>query len=270
MSRIHIVFGDSAMGGLRQALNILNPENRGRILSAGDLFSAGPLGGPDEEEGLRRRREWWLRLCRDIGADRGTEDYFLSQPGLLAASLAEVRREDEVCIWYGSNASDQTGLRYIINRLEGESPDVFLLNVSDFQVPDSSGRLYRPRSAGECSPERLAELAGSFSVLSDHEARELREEWKSLSRREDVLRNWKDGELREADETYFDEMLSGAAGEDFLMAARIVGTVMGRSDQLVSDLYLEWRLRKLIDTGRLEARGDMSALRFYEVRRKGC
>ena len=68
----------------------------------------------------------------------------------------------------------------------------------------------------------------------------------------------------------YDDMMLSCLTVDWCRTARIIGDAMARSlgdpRRQVGDLVLFGRLRKLIDTGKLDARGDLATLRGSEVR----
>ncbi len=47
-----------------------------------------------------------------------------------------------------------------------------------------------------------------------------------------------------------------------------MGMAMERLSQLVGDTYLDYRVRKLIDNGKLEYSGQIMMLRDFEIRLK--
>ena len=68
----------------------------------------------------------------------------------------------------------------------------------------------------------------------------------------------------------YDNMLLSCVTADWCSAARILVAAMTRSlndsARRAGDLVLFGRLRKLIDAGKLDARGDLATLRGSEVR----
>jgi len=68
----------------------------------------------------------------------------------------------------------------------------------------------------------------------------------------------------------YDNMLLSCVTADWCSAARILAAAMTRSlndsGRRAGDLVLFGRLRKLIDAGKLDARGDLATLRGSEVR----
>ena len=65
-----------------------------------------------------------------------------------------------------------------------------------------------------------------------------------------------------------DEALFANAGSSFRKVAYIVGAVMSLPDapEGVQDIYYAERVKRLVEAGRLEARGNPLKMRFSEVR----
>lgn len=67
-----------------------------------------------------------------------------------------------------------------------------------------------------------------------------------------------------------DKALMDATSKDWRKMARLVGDAMLELDSVLpelSDSYYAYRLRSFIEAGALEARGDVSIMRFCEIRR---
>jgi hypothetical protein len=75
-------------------------------------------------------------------------------------------------------------------------------------------------------------------------------------------------ELVSAPISYFDEQLLSYATDRWKKAARLVGEVMMHELDImqVSDFVLAPRLRALVELGKLESQGDLTMIRFSEVR----
>nr|WP_261378379.1 DUF3658 domain-containing protein [Paenibacillus agilis] len=67
---------------------------------------------------------------------------------------------------------------------------------------------------------------------------------------------------------YYDVFLLEHVTDDYQLAARVVGAVMGDSNLVVGDMYLAFGVRQLIDEGKLDYRGELGSLRDYEIRLK--
>lgn len=65
---------------------------------------------------------------------------------------------------------------------------------------------------------------------------------------------------------YYDNDILEHTPDEFMRAARVVGTVMGMSDQVVGDTFIDYRLRKLIEAGKIEYRGKLRYMREFDIR----
>lgn len=88
-----------------------------------------------------------------------------------------------------------------------------------------------------------------------------------------MLRIWKDGSFQVIEENYFDSMIIDAVrrlqrepeAADFILAARVIGEILFRSEHLVSHSYLEYRIRYLVYNGTFKIRGIPKSMRHYRV-----
>lgn len=53
-----------------------------------------------------------------------------------------------------------------------------------------------------------------------------------------------------------------------MKAPRLIGEVIGHMEQYTGDEWIEYRLRHLIEQGIFEYRGELHAMRYYEVKLK--
>ncbi len=128
------------------------------------------------------------------------------------------------------------------------------------------------RSAAQASPGQLAGLADNAVSLSGRDRADQIKDWNRLVADGGLLRIVENGSVRTVDEGYFDALILETAHrllsnrDSELKAARLVGEIIGVLDQPVSDTYIEYRLRKLLDQGQLEYTGSLQAMRYYSVK----
>ena len=78
------------------------------------------------------------------------------------------------------------------------------------------------------------------------------------------------GQLTEAEVEAIDNALLANASEMWRKVARIVGTTMMELPcriEGVPDVYYSQRIKSLVEVGLLESQGDLSHMRYSEVRR---
>ena len=102
--------------------------------------------------------------------------------------------------------------------------------------------------------------------LSASERQHYRRSWRRLRRENAPFRVLEGDAVMSASIEIYDDMLLSCVTADWCRAAFVIGEAMARSLGQVGDLVLFGRLRKLIDTGKLDARGDLRTIRGSEVR----
>jgi hypothetical protein len=106
--------------------------------------------------------------------------------------------------------------------------------------------------------------------VTDDERKLLAAEWRSLRAEssETTLRHFRDGTVETRPIDGYDGRIRTAAGSDWSNAARLVGDIMGRTeDAYVSDVFIFWRVRELARRGVLELDPRDAPLRESRVRR---
>ncbi|MGG1600931.1 DUF3658 domain-containing protein [Paenibacillus naphthalenovorans] len=257
--RTHVVFGPSARGTVKLALRSRPQES---VISLDDDLMHGPLegvGGPS-------RLAWWKQFLNE-------EDRADMIPALLKHFMLwqgwPRQIKGSVVLWAGNSATEQIGLRYALAALPEDIP------VSVIDVTSELHRLYPDRdyrNAAQASPGQLAGLADNAVSLSGRDRADQIEDWNRLVADGGLLRIVENGSVRTVDEGYFDALILETAHrllsnrDSELKAARLVGEIIGVLDQPVSDTYIEYRLRKLLDQGQLEYTGSLQAMRYYSVK----
>jgi hypothetical protein len=126
-------------------------------------------------------------------------------------------------------------------------------------------------SLAELSPDLVCDNAlwDRARPLSAVERRRYRRSWQRLRRENAPFRVVKGGIVISASAEIYDDMLLSSVTADWCSAARIIATAMAESvddpGHQPGDLVLFGRLRKLVDAGKLDGRGDLATLRGTEV-----
>ena len=184
-----------------------------------------------------------------------------------------------IIIWTGENAEEQTAMRYFMYLLREKPNDVLLINTSlasqelfttnDHQHFHHTAMIY---------PEKLKEMyeKNVSKRLSPSERSHFQKEWMALSESKAVLRIWQNREITFVNENHFDSLImttiqklhAEQGHKDFILAAKIIGEVLGLLEGGVFDAFLEYRIRELVYNGVLEIKGIPKDMRSYSVRVK--
>lgn len=260
---VHVVFGDSAVGTLRYFFQNNKNEYNGEIINFREDHSIGPIYEIDTEEGLKKRIKWFEKMFKLVFID----DYFKDIEKEFIETyemIKNIEKDSKIVIWYGENTIDQVGLRYLSSLLRNR--ELYEVNVSNSYINNYNGDGYKPRAFGECAPEEIDNIILKMKKIEKEKSNSLINDWEMLRKSKENLRILEDNKIIGVDESYYDEQILSNCTFNFRKAARVIGNTMGKSNQFVSDTYIDYRVRKLIESGKIEYRGKLETMRDFEIR----
>ncbi|NRR21182.1 DUF1835 domain-containing protein [Brevibacillus sp. MS2.2] len=277
MDKFHICFGLSAYGTLRSVFRKQNLLQTESIICIEDDFSVGPLHQLETATGMNKRIEWIHSFFKRVEAI-SPEDLTTVKAYLLRnlSFPAQIPDGSNVILWHGQNASDSIGIHYIVSMLQDKSLSFETIDITAFSVNydyklrnrDGNEVSYVLKSVGALPPNFVMD---AYQVKKNMPAPLVQShihEWEKWSQSDSTLRVYKQGEVLEVSEDFYDASILEYASKEFQKAARVIGTVMGESDQCIGDMYLTYRVHELIKQGLLQYQGELMPLRRLEIRLK--
>lgn len=268
---VHIAFGDSPAGCIKYMLK-QSDLTEDYVILFSDAFSIGPIHQLELETGQIGRQQWLSRSLNSY--DLYFEEEYLSTFRQSMKELQSIPQDIPITIWKADNAHEHVGLCFVLAHLQ-DRDNIRVINTSKAyreRFPEG----YDIRGTGELSSEKLAviyEKYGKDSSLANEARKTFEQEWELLSETTDLLRIWNENQVQSVQEDYFDSFIIECAERlettrSFCKAPRLVGEVLGHIEQVIGDVFLEYRLRTLIQQGVFEMEGTLKAMRYYSVKLK--
>lgn len=267
---VHIVSSEFAAGSLRVGL-----ERPKVVIGFPDSFSIGPLWKLDEKAGQMVRNEWLYEHINDEQDDYEYENKFAN----TLKEIEDIPGQVPIYIWYGNNADEQTGLRFLLFLLRDKTNDVFLINSTELHeryiMPDDRGQKISHMHTGQIESKELRllfEKGRKNPPISEQERMQLQEEWNSLAQTKEVLRLWLNDEIKGVNADHYDSLIIKTIKmlhqekKDFIKAGMVIGEVLSGTNELINAFFLEYRIRHLIYSGLLELKGIPKSMRHYSVK----
>lgn len=265
--RYHIVFGDSAAGCLKYFLsNIKNVKDK-NVISISDDFSCGPLKKYDTKEGELNRVLWMDQLLEMTHADSETKKYYHDRISIFKDSLRNIDKTEKILIWYANNISDYIGLRYLSSILDNNDKNIYGINVSETLNSEKTSGSYKTISLGEISPENLELYLPRSKNIDNTLWTEFYQNWCTITDNNFTLRILDKSQVAYVDDTYYDPLIIRKCSFKYAFCAKIVGNVLGESEQLVGDLLIDWRIRILLENKIIRGKGTFKTMRDFTVRK---
>ncbi|MFD1336601.1 DUF1835 domain-containing protein [Oceanobacillus iheyensis] len=268
---VHIIFGESPAGSLKVGLH----RHENKVICFPDFLAIGPIYRLHEESGFNERYEWLI--SRLNFENNYLEEYFVR----FKTSIKEIHsisNEVPIVVWTAENANEQIGLRFFTYLLGDKPNDVYILNTTlgFHELYDPDDVEYVIRHSGEINSTQFRTIFEEQlgKPLTMEERKQYVNEWMTLSDSKKVLRIWKSSKVKEVEENYFDSFIINSLRNlhneqnkiDFMKAAKLIGEVYGQLDEPLSDTFIEYRIRELIDQGNFEIKGTPKNMRSYSVK----
>ena len=251
---IHIVFQEADIEVLGKAIE-MDESLAGEIMIIKDDFAVGPVAGIYETEGYQARRDWWKEL---LEFSPYTSSIDLVDDKLTAHHLIEKLSAGEtVWIWMAQNAHDVCGYYWLMSQLKDYQGQVYVLYLNNLPFINYKCGIFYPAALHEIQPKEFlkAKKLARLITLSEFEIDP--DEWKKLCSDHAMVRLLEGGKkIIGRDVSYYDnDILSAITGEPQKLS-RILNTLFSKVKVKTGDVFLVWRMRKMIEEEKLEYAGD--------------
>jgi len=255
---LHIVFQTSDVHAIQEAIK-LDTSLEGDIVEIKDEFAVGPIANIYESEGYQARREWWKQVL-EFSPYVGEHD--IIDDKLTVHNLIKRLNEDaslQAWIWMGQNQHDVCGYYWLMSQLKEFQGRIFVLYLNNLPFINEKGGIFYPNYLFEIQPKeflKAKKLARSIT-LSEFEVDS--DEWKKLCNENGVVRILEGGKkLVSKDATYYDKDVMNAVSAEPQKLQKVLHNIFSKMKIKTGDAFLVWRMRELINEGKLVAQGDWS------------
>lgn len=267
---IHLIFGAAATGSLKYAL-----RNRSdKIIGFPIDFSVGPITNIHKQSGINHYFSWLKSSYHTVWGNF-EEDQTNYRQSLQ--SLLEIEDAEQITIWVSENTSEQIGLRISCYLLKDKEVEIRLINTFDAMLNDRKNEDVQVhiRHTGECSPKQLAYFyMYSIQLIPEEIKNDFVQDGVRLLSGKSLVRSWQKGEIVDDIETRDDPFILKCAVKihnempdlEFINTMRVIGEVIGNSEQPISDSWIEYRIRCLIHSNYLDYEGDLQSMKMYKIK----
>jgi len=253
---IHIVFETANIAVLQQAIE-LDETIQGTILEIKDDYAVGPLGDIYATEGYQLRRDWWKSLLEfspyteqlDLVDDKLTVHHLLKQ--------LDEEPDTEVWIWMAQNAHDVCGYYWLMSQLKDYQGRVQVLYLNNLPFINEKGQIFYPSYLNEIQPKEFLKAKRLARPITLSEFEVDPDEWKKHCQESAMVRFLEGGKKIIGKEvSFFDKDILAHINSEPQKLSKILTNTLSKMKVKTGDVFLVWRIRELINEGKLEAIGD--------------
>ena len=267
---IHVCFQPADKQVLEQ-VQALDDSLAGDIKVIADDYAVGPLLYLDTPDGWQMRRNWWTDLLKQSGDYDVNEALDMVDDKLIVHNIKKALDENAnevVWIWAAQNKHDVSGYYWLLSQLSKYEGRVYIIYLNNLPFINDKGGIFYPTWLFEIQPKEFLKAKKLARLVTPAEFEIDIDEWKRVCDAGKIVRLLEGGKkLGQANEDYYDKALSKYVTGDFQKANRIIQAFLSKEKDTTGDVYLIWRLKKLIHDNSWEVRGDINlTTRDYDIK----
>lgn len=258
---IHIGYGDSATGCLKEAIEYHGLPGDDAIPSRDD-FTQGPISECLTSDSISQRIEYWKSIDSVLNFGMDVEDFYLKSIQRLNNLEA-----DEITVWVGDSCHDILATGWLLTYLEEKEVQWFIVNLAEVDKADML-QGYPVVNLAMYTPQQLDRLWKYRKKIDGDAFDYYRSTFTKACIENGTYRIQKEKEIITVNEDYYDDYILAHLSSDFEPMKIVVGRILKDGKHRISDTTVEWNIRKMIATNRIETKGKLVSLNTYSVRLK--
>ncbi len=263
----HIVIGDVAATPLKEAI-ISDPAIAGEVIVMKDILNVGPLQKEEGQTFSEMRSAFWQQVVLNEKTPIQVDDF----ERLAQVSIEMSKNEETVAwLWIAPWPADICAYYWCLQYLGNYPGRFFVINIAGLPFLDENGKVFFPKGLGEIQPKEVIKAKRLARAVNAAELETDGEEWRKLVAANAGVRTLEGGKrLASKNDDQYDNQLSSFCSHQFQKASKIVNQALSKFVIPTGDLYLGWRLRQMVDMGRLQVQGETNkTLKDFEVKLPG-
>lgn len=265
---IHLIHGHSGRGTLTYYFRTYLPNDKIQIQGIYSTFSVGPLSDFISSSDYEEYVAYWKSL-NPLNVFNSTDDeqlhYHFNSSLIVNQFKINFSKKKPLIIWHGSEVDEKLMLYRYCHLLKDR--DLYEINLDEWPM-NPEDNYYISNCLATRRPE---DLDGIFNIVKkiDRDSKTLyAEEWERLKKDQKTSRILQNGKVISVEEEYYDQDLLNNCTSEFQNAAKVIGKTMGQQKSTVGDHYLLCRIYVLINQNLLDWKGNLKAIRSFEIRKK--
>ncbi len=256
---IHIVFNESEVDLMKQVIE-MDETLAGDVMQIKDDFAVGPLQNVDTEEGWQARLGWWKNLSQ--GSPYGDNLVGSFDDRETVKQLKEkldANPEEELWIWMAQNQHDVSGYFWLMPQFKEYQGRVMVLYLNNLPFINEKGLIFYPSWLHEIQPKEFVKAKKLARPITLSEFEIDPDEWRKIAEENAMVRILEGGKkIAGKEESFYDsEILKNLTGE-WQKATRVLSNTLHRMKIKTGDIFIMWRMKHLINEGKIEVTGDVN------------
>ena len=268
---IHIVFNEADVAVLKQAIE-LDESLQGEVIQINDDLAVGPIENIHAGEGIEIRKNWWREVLAGGGdLDGALDNDEKNDLNTIANLVGAMRRnkEEVLWIWAAQNKHDVCGYYWLLHYVKEFQGRVSILYLNNLPFLNEKGQVFYPTWLSEIPAKEFLKAKKLAREINLSEFEVDPDEWTKLCIENGSVRLLEGGKkLVSQDENFYDAELKKYVTADWQKASKIIHQFLSKAQHKTGDMFLLWRLKKMIAMELFDVQGKVGYMKDFEVKTK--
>jgi hypothetical protein len=220
-------------------------------------------------EGIENRKQWWRDVLAGGDYDNKVDDGHVDDYKTAAELVGTMRRDENetIWIWAAQNKHDVSGYYWLLNYMKEFQGRVFILYLNNLPFLNEKGNIFYPSWLSEIPAREFLKAKKLAREITSSEFEVDPDEWTKLCDENKDVRLLEGGKkLVQEEEDFYDADLKKLVTGDWQKASKIIHTHLTKVKNTTGDMYLLWRLKKMIAQDMFDVQGTVGKMKEFEVK----
>ena len=267
---MHIVFNEPDVTVLQQAI-ALDETLQGEVFLVKDDYAVGPLQEIYTADGIEARKNWWREVLAGGDGDGGVDKGLVDDNKLISELLIKLNTdaEEKIWIWAAQNKHDVSGYYWLMSQLKNYQGRVYILYLNNLPFINEKGNIFYPEWISHIQPKEMLKAKKLSRLITPSEFEVDPDEWTKICADEKMVRLLEGGKkLSQKGDDFYDAELKTFITSDWQKASKIIHQFLNKAKSTTGDMFLLWRLKKLLSTDLYDVQGEIKNMKDFEVKKK--
>lgn len=250
---IEVLFGESEAGSMKAAKSGWIEGTSEEVVCLGFMLDIGNIKEETDSE-YRKNLVYSMYAQEQWGSDEDI-DAELQKAGEHYCNELQrlhnyLRDGETIRVWYSEAPYSMCGFYHLCSVLQNYNNEVRAVKLPKYKI-HSDGMIVSYQNWGEAAAEEFAGFLNLEKELSEEEIRMYFFLWNELREENSPLRASVNGKILSVPEDFYDFLIWKHLTKEPVKEARLIGSLLGKNQISVSDVWYAKRIDHYIEQGRI-------------------
>ncbi len=179
--------------------------------------------------------------------------------------------DEQLWIWMGQNQHDVWGYYWLMSQFKDYQGKVMVIYLNNLPFINEKGQIFYPSWLHEIQPKEFLKAKKLTRPITLSEFEVDPDEWKKICDENAMVRILEGGKkIIGKDGSFYDSDVLRNVTTEWQKASRALTNTLHRMKIKTGDVFMMWRMKELIASGKIEALGDVTkGWKDFDVRLAG-